>query len=100
MVLAVVLAAEQVPIDLPTSLIQYGAIGILLGFFVWWSRKDKEQSDTRWAEVNKQMFEMQERQIDAMNASSDAAREQVRIVSELNQTLRERPCLKKENERG
>jgi len=100
MLLACCVAVEGVPTDLATALVQYGAIGILLGFFVWWSRKDKEQSDTRWVDTNKQLFQMQERQIDALNDATDAAKEQTQVVRELDKTLRERPCMIQKREGG
>jgi hypothetical protein len=93
MALAVVVAAESTPTDTATALAQYGAIGILLGFFVWWSRKDKESADARWADVNQKMFNMQERQITALNESADANREQVAAVRDLSESLKRRPCL-------
>ena len=99
MALAVVVAAEPMPTDLATALVQYGAIGILLGFFVWWSRADKVKSDQRWSDVNDKMFNMQARQIDALNEATTAAREQTRVITKLDETLRERPCLLPEKRR-
>jgi hypothetical protein len=99
MALAIVVAAEPAAPDLPTALIQYGAIGILLGFFVWWSRSDKVASDRRWAEVNEKMFSMQERQIEALNYSADASKEQTRVMEELNAAMRDRPCMLPEKRR-
>lgn len=99
MVLAVVVAADQPATDPATALMQYGAIGVLLGFFVWWSRTDKVASDARWAQTNDKLFEMQKAQTDALNESKDAIREQTRVITDLNAAMRDRPCMVPEKRR-
>jgi hypothetical protein len=78
----------------------YGIIGLLLGWFVWWSRKDKLSADTRLDGISKQMYDIVEKQTKAIEEHAAATREysqtiqkQTAVLEELVEILDKRPCL-------
>ena len=102
-----VVASEIPNADPLIELMKLGIVSALLLWFVVWARRDKVNSDQRWEETNKQMFDAiryqvqtQEQSTAAAKAHVDASREhtaalqeQIKITRALVEELRERPCL-------
>ncbi|MCP4639445.1 MAG: hypothetical protein GY851_03380 [bacterium] len=90
-------------VDAPTAdpmieLAKYGAMGVLLGWFVYWSRKDKVRSEQNWEKTNEKMFGVIKDQTEAAVAQAEAVKKQTRVIEKLSHDMRERPCLKKQGD--
>ena len=87
-------AVDTSTVDPMMELAKYGAMGILLGWFVYWSRKDKVRSEQNWDKTNEKMFSVISEQTEAAVAQVEAVKKQTRVIEKLSHDMRERPCLK------